>query len=142
MTPPPDPPLRPEDDWGDFEAWAEEPPGGPTTGSAAGSRRGPFGDHRAPQGLGEVLGAIEDDPRVKAGVEHLQRAAHEVIAASRALLDVAEELVDAPGGVTNVFAMLGELGDVAQRVARSRSATGGTDDGADPDPPVQRIPVS
>ncbi|MEZ5180395.1 MAG: hypothetical protein R2702_00710 [Acidimicrobiales bacterium] len=80
------------------------------------------------------------DPRVQAGVEHLQRAAREVIAASRALLDVAEELVEDPQGVAGlVEALTGAAG----RFARSAAAPGdeaGAD--GDDDPPVQRIPVS
>lgn len=89
------------------------------------------------------------DQRVQQGVEGLQRAAHEFINASRALLDVVEELVDdprAPGGVVDIF---GELGTVASRLARNAArgmAQAGRgpvpDDDPDDDPPVQRIPVS
>lgn len=102
-----------------------------------------------------------EDPRVQAGVEHLQRAAHEVIAASRALLDVAEELVDDPGalrGLLDVVGTMGErLGRQAARVTRlpvdgpdadldaddwdGWDGDLGGDDGRD-DPPVQRIPIS
>lgn len=84
---------------------------------------------------------LDDDPRLQAGVEHLQRAAHELIAASRALLDVAEDVVDAPGGVTKLFGAIADLGQMAGRVARTGGAPRSTDDGPD-DPPVQRIPVS
>lgn len=127
MTSPFDPPARPDDDdWDEFEVWSDDPPG----------------DRRTDPARANLLGSLEDDPRVQAGFEHLQRAAREVIAASRAMLDVAEDLVESPGGVTRVLGVLGELGDLAQRVARAQVAGPGPDDDADPDPPVQRIPVS
>lgn len=89
-----------------------------------------------------------DDPRVQAGVEHLQRAAHEAIAASRALLDVAEDLVDDPRALGGVLELLGGLGGLAGRLtgpARRAADRPGRDPFAsddDDDPPVQRIPVS
>ena len=42
-----------------------------------------------------------DDP-VRAGLDHLQTAALELIAATRAFLDVAEDLVREPGAATFV----------------------------------------
>ena len=92
--------------------------------------------------------AAGDDPRVQAGVEHLQRAAHEAIAASRALLDVAEDLVDDPRALGGVLELLGGLGGLAARVSGPVRRPGrgpspdpfASDD--DDDPPVQRIPVS
>ncbi len=91
-----------------------------------------------------------DDPRVQAGVEHLQRAAREVIAASRALLDVAEDLVDDPDAARQVANLLAPIGDLAARIGRPagpRPSSGnrrGDDEPGDEDgePPVQRIPVS
>ena len=128
MTHPSDPSTQPDGDWGDFDDWTtEQAPAGDARDRSASA--GPHG-----------FAGLEDDPRVQAGVEHLQRAAREVIAASRSLLDVAEELVESPGGVTRVFTMLGDLGDLAQRAVRQSEPR--SDDGSDPDPPVQRIPVS
>ena len=95
--------------------------------------------------LGRVQSFADDDPRLRAGVEQLQVAAREVIAASRALLDLAEELVDDPGAVTSVVGMVGELGHLAGRQARSWTGSArpraSSDDPGD-EPPVQRIPVS
>ena len=85
-----------------------------------------------PQGRG--LSA--DDPRVQAGLEHLQRAAREVIAASRALLDVAEELVEDPKAAAGVVDALGSLGLIGRKPNVSDTQD------PDGDPPVQRIPVS
>lgn len=121
-----------EPDWGDLDAWAADEPADP----ADDHHDGTASRSDAP------WAGIDDDPRVQAGIEHVQRAAHEMIAASRALLDVAEELVDAPGGVTRLFGVLGELGEVAGRLARPGGRPVRSDDGPDPDPPVQRIPVS
>lgn len=86
-----------------------------------------------------------DDPRVQAGIDHLQRAAREAIAATRALLDVAEDLVDDPGSLRDLLGVVSALGGAATRAA-SRSdghgAWGGDEDGDDEGPSVQRIPVS
>lgn len=56
-----------------------------------------------------------DDRVERAGeaVEHLQTAAREVIAAFRAFLDVAEEVVDDP---KSGEALLETLGDLARRI--------------------------
>ncbi|MCB0970814.1 MAG: hypothetical protein KDA97_04760 [Acidimicrobiales bacterium] len=80
---------------------------------------------------------LTDDPRLAAGLEHLQRAAREMIAASRALLDVAEELVEDPKAAAGVVDLLGSLAD-----RRGPVPSGADEDDDDPDPPVQRIPVS
>ena len=62
------------------------------------------------------------DDRMAEGVEHLQAAALELIAAARALLDVAEELVADPERVTGPLATVATLIDGAGRSARRRSA--------------------
>jgi len=86
----------------------------------------------------------ETDPRVHDGLDHLQRAARELIAASRAFLDVAEDLVERPDGVQQLLGAVGSLGDAAGRVLRGGAGRTPVrdDDGDDDDPPVQRIPVS
>lgn len=90
----------------------------------------PDDDHRS---------AWEDqDPRLQAGLDHLQRAAREMIAASRALLDVAEELVEDPKAASGIIDL---LGTVAGRSSRG-PIRGAPDVDDDDDPPVQRIPVS
>ena len=69
--------------------------------------------------------------RTGEAVAHLQAAAREMIAAARAFLDVAEEVVEDPKAAD---ALLESLGDVARRVVpRTRAGTDG--DG------VQHIPV-
>lgn len=62
------------------------------------------------------------EDKVKEGVEHLQHAALEMIAAARIFLDLAEEIVRDPGPL----------------VARARPHTAG---GGDADERVQRIRV-
>ncbi|HWJ61576.1 MAG TPA: hypothetical protein VNS19_06380 [Acidimicrobiales bacterium] len=92
-------------------------------------------DGRMPPGPWE-----EHDPRLQAGLEHLQRAAREMIAASRALLDVAEELVEDPKAASGIIDL---LGSVAGRAGRSPvHGVPHDDDDEGDDPPVQRIPVS
>jgi hypothetical protein len=85
--------------------------------------------------LGDDAGssAAPVDDAVSRGIEALQAAATEAIAAARAVLDVAEELVTDPrtaAAVTNL------LGSVARAAPRSRRDDDGGEDG------VQRIPVS
>lgn len=123
--------LDTDDEWEPFDPWLDDH-----------ETDGHGGNGRGVDGRNGLFGGLDDDPRVRAGIEHLQRAAHEVIAASRALLDVAEEMVDSPQGVAKVFGVLGELGDLAQRVGRAPRHTTDSGDGPEPDPPVQRIPVS
>ena len=60
-----------------------------------------------------------EDPRVQAGLDHLQRAAHEMISASRALLDVMEELVDDPRAAAGIVDLLGTVSSKRPRPARS-----------------------
>lgn len=84
-----------------------------------------------------------EDPRVQDGLDHLQRAAREVIAASRSLLDVAEDLVDDPRSLGRLADLLGSVGDLAARSAGgTRRPPGAGDHDDEGDPPVQRIPVS
>ena len=69
--------------------------------------------------------------RTSEAVGHLQAAAREMIAAARAFLDVAEEVIDDPKAGE---ALLESLGDVARRVVphdRPESDSGG----------VEHIPV-
>lgn len=120
---------------------------------------GPVDDHGEGHGsdadppddpLGSLRGVAGDDPRVQAGLGHLQNAARELIAGSRALLDVAEDLVEDPGAVAGLVGLLGSVGDLAGRLGRPTRAPwahpgpgdGDWDDPDDEDPPVQRIPVS
>ena len=76
------------------------------------------------------------DERAKQGVEHLQAAAIEMIAAFRAFLDVAEEVVRDPSAVTAFAASLVETAKAA--------ATTPTDPAGGPaaEPRVTRIRVS
>jgi hypothetical protein len=77
----------------------------------------------------------------RAGVEHLQAAAREMIRATRSLLDAAEELVEDPAAVQN---LVGTIATVAQAAAgRLRRDAGGPEDGDDGDDGhVQRIRIS
>ena len=78
------------------------------------------------------------EERARQGVEHLQAAAIELIAAFRAFLDVAEDVVRDPSAVTALASSLVET-------ARAAAPTVPTDPGADPapaEPRVTRIRVS
>lgn len=88
---------------------------------------------------------MEGDDRAADALGHLQAAAREAIAAARAFLDVAEELVDDPAAVSAVVDAVGSV--VRTAAARGRAATGGAgarDEGDDGDDGgrVQRIRIS
>jgi hypothetical protein len=83
-------------------------------------------------------GGAAHDPRLQAGLDHLQRAAREMIAASRALLDVAEELVEDPKAASGIIDLFGSVAGRGER----RPPQGSPDGHDGDDPPVQRIPVS
>ena len=80
-----------------------------------------------------------DDPAetAKEAVEHLQNAALEMIRASRAFLDLAEELVADPGPL---IAMAHVVGDLASK--GRAAAQGHTAHSPDDEPTVQHIRVS
>ena len=80
-----------------------------------------------------------NDERARQGIEHLQAAAVEMIAAFRAFLDVAEEVVRDPSAVTAFATSLVETA----RAAAPHSPTP-SDPGAEPpaEPRVTRIRVS
>ena len=87
-----------------------------------------------------------DDERAGEGVEHLQTAAHELIAAARAFLDVAEAGVRDPKVAEGLLAGLGDLADQARSAAREAAGRAterrdGTADDED-DGGVQHIHVS
>ncbi len=89
--------------------------------------------------------ATTGDDRAREGVEHLQRAAREMIAAARAMLDVVAELVEDPATVPT---LVSSLGAAARAAAQSwpfpspeRDPTG-PDEPDDGPGPVERIPVS
>ena len=81
------------------------------------------------------------DPRVSAGVEHLQSAAREMIGAARAFLDVIEELVEDEDKVADVFSAVGEATRAAARAARQGAASARGADAPGSAPGVQRIDV-
>ena len=80
---------------------------------------------------------MEGDDRAAEGLSHLQAAAREAIAAARAFLDVADELVADPAAVSAVVEAVGSAVRVAAR--RGREAGGGHDDDGGH---VERINVS
>lgn len=79
------------------------------------------------------------------GVEHLRRAAREMIGATRALLDVVEEVVERPGAMDDLIGMFGAIGDQLRRGAGMSSGRTERDpflrDDPDPDDGFQRIRV-
>ena len=98
--------------------------------------------------------------RAREGLDHLQNAARELIAAARAALDVAEDLIDDPDTIASVVGSAGQLGGLGDLVrgllptARlrgdrdrprdgdARDPLGDEPDGdAGADSPIQRIEV-
>jgi hypothetical protein len=85
----------------------------------------------------------EADDRAAEGLAHLQAAARELIQAARAMLDVAEELVDDPASAGAVTEALGAIVRTAARAGR-RVAGQSDDHGDDAGPErsgVERIRI-
>ena len=83
--------------------------------------------------------------RARQGIEHLQAAARELIAAARAALDVAEEMVNDPDAVASLAGMVAGLGDLARRVAGGGWPPSGAREGTPEDErqaKVERIRVT
>lgn len=79
----------------------------------------------------------------RAGLEHLQAAAREVIQATRSLLDAAEELVEDPSAVQDIVSTFASVAAAAAgRLRGERDAAHSGGDGPDDDGRVQRIRVS
>jgi hypothetical protein len=80
--------------------------------------------------------------RAREGIQHLQAAARELIHAARALLDVAEDLIDDPAAIATLAGALGAMGDAARR--RAATEDDGDEDGAGavPEPTIERITVA
>lgn len=81
------------------------------------------------------------EDHARAGMEHLQAAAREVIQATRSLLDAAEELVDDPAAVQNIVGTIAHVAQAAAGRLRHDAAHDAGDD-EDDDGHVQRIRVS
>lgn len=112
------------------------------TGDTAGPAGG---DDPGPDPQEEPFGRRSGGERLPPGVDALQAAAREVIHATRALLDVAEALVDDPEMVDRMGSMARAAGSAAARAARAAGGpgTGGERDGGPDDSDgVQRIPVT
>ena len=90
-----------------------------------------------------------NDERAAEGLDHLQAAALEMIAAARAFLDVAEDLVADREKVSEVVAAFGTIAEAATQATRDakrrhHGSTTASDASAAPsrDEGVQRIRVS
>ncbi len=68
---------------------------------------------------------VEGDDRAADGLQHLQAAAREAIAAARAFLDVAEELVADPAAAS---AIVDAVGSAVRSAARRGREVAGHDD--------------
>jgi hypothetical protein len=81
--------------------------------------------------------------RARDGLQHLQAAARELIQAARALLDVAEDLVEDPAALATLAGAAGAVGDAVRRRAAAAPHGGAddVDDGVHPDTTIERIAV-
>ena len=94
----------------------------------------------ASAGAGELPPAGGDD-RAADGLAHLQAAARELIQAARAMLDVAEGLVEDPSAVTAVADTVGSLVRTAARAGRRAVDDAGGAGSGDVSHGVERIRV-
>lgn len=89
------------------------------------------------------MAAERPEELAREGLEHLQAAAREVIAATRSLLDAAEEVIEDPATVQQVVHSLAGLAQVAAR--RLRHEAPDAEAGGEPGPTdgtVERIRIS
>jgi hypothetical protein len=88
-----------------------------------------------------VAGQEEIADRARDGIDHLQAAAKELIAAGRAMLDAAETLVDDPAMAAQIVGAMGTLAKLAGGVVGKAADL--VDDGDDNEGSrVERIRVS
>ena len=81
------------------------------------------------------------DP-AREGLEHLQTAAHEMIAAARSMLDAVEELLDDPRAATSMATAFATVSRLVEGAVASVSGMGpGGASEPDDEPRVQRIKV-
>lgn len=64
------------------------------------------------------MAAAPDDERVSQGIDHLQNAAKELIAAARSFLDVLEDVVDDQNALRDAASVVGSVVESAVRAAR------------------------
>ena len=90
---------------------------------------GPSGDDGPTTGddTFEGGGWTDPPPPRPPGVDALQAAAREAIEATRALLDVAEAMVDDPDVAERLGSIVRSVGSVAARAARTAGAAAGRD---------------
>ena len=89
--------------------------------------------------------STDDSPAdaAREGLEHLQAAAHEMVAAARSMLDAVEELIDDPRAAVAMATAFGTMSRLVEGAVASVSGViTGAGAGADDDEPrVQRIKV-
>ena len=82
------------------------------------------------------------DP-AREGLEHLQSAAHEMIAAARSMLDAVEEILADPRAAASVASAIGVMSRLVEgAVASVGGMVAGSTPAPDDEPRVQRIKVS
>jgi hypothetical protein len=81
------------------------------------------------------------DP-AREGVEHLQAAAHEMIAAARSMLDAVEEILEDPRAASSMASAFGTVSRLIEgAVAQVSGVVAAGHSEADDEPRVQRIKV-
>lgn len=83
---------------------------------------------------------MSEEDKAHEAVEHLQAAALELIAAARAVLDIAEDVVQDPGPLLSILGALGEA--AAPFVHRAKGSAPDADEAPERAPRVQHIRVS
>ncbi|MFP3902004.1 MAG: hypothetical protein ACLFXM_14210 [Acidimicrobiia bacterium] len=112
---------------------------------AVGNGEPPTGAPGAGAGGGDPAGDDPVDPdhdpgeRARAAVDHLQAAARELIAAARAALDAADDLVNDREAMATAARTITSLGDLVRPMARRRQWPDETP-GSRPAPPAGSAP--
>jgi coenzyme F420-reducing hydrogenase alpha subunit len=90
-----------------------------------------------------VNASTEPTDPAREGLEHLQAAAREMIAAARSMLDAVEELMEDPQAASSITSAFGTVGRLIEgAVSQVSGIVGGSASSDDDEPRVQRIKVS
>jgi hypothetical protein len=89
-----------------------------------------------------VQGDGERPDPAREGIDHLQTAAHEMIAAARSMLDACEELLADPKGGEALASVIGSVARAVGGITGFAAPADRSDEAADESPRVKRIKIS
>jgi hypothetical protein len=89
-----------------------------------------------------VQGDGEQSDSAREGFDHLQTAAHEMIAAARSMLDACEELLEDPKAGDAIASVIGSVARAVGGVIGVPNSSGGSEEAEPEAPRVKPIKIS